>query len=93
MQHVPVLDLRDFDADRDAFIAKLTRARTEIGFFSLAGHSVPRHALHGGAAVGAAAGFDRPALAVGEGTAEVRRTNWPDEVPVDPLCDLGTVQN
>lgn len=37
----PILDLRRFDTNRDAFLEDLRRASRDVGFFYLAGHGIP----------------------------------------------------
>ncbi|HMM66208.1 MAG TPA: 2-oxoglutarate and iron-dependent oxygenase domain-containing protein [Dokdonella sp.] len=42
MKHVPTLDIRRFDSDREAFVAELGAAYREFGFCCISGHGIPR---------------------------------------------------
>ncbi|HEY4145605.1 isopenicillin N synthase family dioxygenase [Pinirhizobacter sp.] len=42
MKHVPTLDIRRYDTDREAFVAELGAAYREFGFCCIAGHGIPR---------------------------------------------------
>jgi isopenicillin N synthase-like dioxygenase len=42
MKHVPTLDIRRYDTDRDAFVAELGAAYREFGFCCISGHGIPR---------------------------------------------------
>ncbi len=46
-KHVPTLDIRRFDADRDAFVAELGAAYREWGFAGIRGHGVPQELIDG----------------------------------------------
>jgi isopenicillin N synthase-like dioxygenase len=43
MKHVPTLDIRRYDTDREAFVAELGAAYREFGFCCISGHGIPRH--------------------------------------------------
>lgn len=45
LPHVPTLDLRRYDTDRDAFVDELGRAYEEFGFCSIRGHGIPPEVL------------------------------------------------
>ncbi len=45
MKHVPTLDIRRFDTDRDAFVAELGAAYREFGFCCISGHGVTRELI------------------------------------------------
>jgi isopenicillin N synthase-like dioxygenase len=47
MQHVPTLDIRRYDSDRDAFVAELGAAYREFGFCCISGHGIPRELIDG----------------------------------------------
>jgi isopenicillin N synthase-like dioxygenase len=40
MKHVPTLDIRRYDSDRDAFVAELGAAYREFGFCCISGHGI-----------------------------------------------------
>ena len=42
MKHVPTLDIRRYDHDRDAFVAELGAAYREFGFCCISGHGIPK---------------------------------------------------
>jgi len=42
MKHVPTLDIRRYDNDRDAFVAELGAAYREFGFCCISGHGIPK---------------------------------------------------
>ncbi|MEO7936191.1 MAG: 2-oxoglutarate and iron-dependent oxygenase domain-containing protein [Dokdonella sp.] len=42
MKHVPTLDIRRYDSDRDAFVAELGAAYREFGFCCIRGHGIPK---------------------------------------------------
>jgi isopenicillin N synthase-like dioxygenase len=42
MKHVPTLDIRRYETDRDAFIAELGAAYREFGFCCISGHGIAR---------------------------------------------------
>jgi isopenicillin N synthase-like dioxygenase len=42
MSHIPTLDIRRFDSDRDAFVAELGAAYREWGFCGIRGHAIPQ---------------------------------------------------
>ena len=42
MKHVPTLDIRRYDTDREAFVAELGAAYREFGFCCISGHGIPR---------------------------------------------------
>lgn len=42
MKHVPTLDMRRYDSDRDAFVAEIGAAYREFGFCCISHHGVPR---------------------------------------------------
>ena len=42
MKHVPTLDIRRYDSDRDAFVAELGAAYREFGFCCISGHGIPK---------------------------------------------------
>jgi isopenicillin N synthase-like dioxygenase len=42
MKHVPTLDIRRFDDDREAFVAELGAAYREFGFCCIRGHGIPQ---------------------------------------------------
>ena len=54
--------------------------------------AVPRHDCVISPLVQPLSGFDRPDVPVGKWQAEVWRTNWADELPDDPVYDLGTIK-
>lgn len=45
MKHVPTLDIRRFDTDRDAFVAELGAAYRAFGFCCISGHGIPHDAV------------------------------------------------
>jgi isopenicillin N synthase-like dioxygenase len=45
MKHVPTLDIRRYDTDRDAFVAELGAAYREFGFCCISGHGIPRELI------------------------------------------------
>jgi isopenicillin N synthase-like dioxygenase len=45
--HVPTLDIRRFDNDRDAFVAELGAAYREWGFAGIRGHGIPQTLIDG----------------------------------------------
>ncbi|HET7300969.1 MAG TPA: 2-oxoglutarate and iron-dependent oxygenase domain-containing protein [Oleiagrimonas sp.] len=45
MNHVPTLDMRRFDTDREAFVAELGAAYREFGFCGISHHGVPRELI------------------------------------------------
>ena len=47
MQHVPTLDIRRYDSDRDAFVAELGAAYREFGFCCISGHGIARELIDG----------------------------------------------
>jgi isopenicillin N synthase-like dioxygenase len=47
MQHVPTLDIRRYDTDRDAFVAELGAAYREFGFCCISGHGIARELIDG----------------------------------------------
>ncbi len=55
--------------------------------------AVPRHDCVISPLVEPLPGFERPDVPVGKWQAEVWRTNWADELPDDPVYDLGTIKN
>jgi len=55
--------------------------------------AVPRHDCVISPLVEPMPGFERPDVPVGKWQAEVWRTNWADELPDDPVYDLGTIKN
>ena len=61
--------------------------------FSFPYFAVPRHDCLIRPLVEPLTGFDRPEIPVGKWQAEVWRTNWADELPKDPVYDLGTINN
>ena len=42
MKHVPTLDIRRYDTDREAYVAELGAAYREFGFCCISGHGIPR---------------------------------------------------
>jgi isopenicillin N synthase-like dioxygenase len=47
MKHVPTLDIRRYEHDRDAFVAELGAAYREFGFCCISGHGIPRELIDG----------------------------------------------
>ena len=47
MKHVPTLDIRRYDTDRDAFIAELGAAYRQFGFCCISGHGIARELVDG----------------------------------------------
>jgi isopenicillin N synthase-like dioxygenase len=47
MQHVPTLDIRRYDSDRDAYVAELGAAYREFGFCCISGHGIARELIDG----------------------------------------------
>ncbi|MEO9079125.1 MAG: 2-oxoglutarate and iron-dependent oxygenase domain-containing protein [Rhodanobacter sp.] len=47
MKHVPTLDIRRYDRDRDAFIAEIGAAYREFGFCCISGHGIPAELIDG----------------------------------------------
>jgi isopenicillin N synthase-like dioxygenase len=47
MKHVPTLDIRRYDTDRDAFVAELGAAYRQFGFCCISGHGIPRKLIDG----------------------------------------------
>ena len=47
MQHVPTLDIRRYDTDRDDFVAELGAAYREFGFCCISGHGISRELVDG----------------------------------------------
>jgi isopenicillin N synthase-like dioxygenase len=47
MKHVPTLDIRRYDTDRDAFVAELGAAYRQFGFCCISGHGIPRELIDG----------------------------------------------
>ncbi|MGN6328016.1 MAG: isopenicillin N synthase family dioxygenase [Rhodanobacter sp.] len=47
MQHVPTLDIRCYDTDRDDFVAELGAAYREFGFCCISGHDIARELIDG----------------------------------------------
>ena len=47
MNHIPTLDIRRFDSDRDAFVAELGAAYREWGFCGVSHHGIPDSAING----------------------------------------------
>ncbi|HNR91828.1 MAG TPA: 2-oxoglutarate and iron-dependent oxygenase domain-containing protein [Dokdonella sp.] len=47
MKHVPTLDIRRYDSDRDAFVAEIGAAYREFGFCCISGHGIPAAAIDG----------------------------------------------
>jgi isopenicillin N synthase-like dioxygenase len=45
MKHVPTLDIRRFDTDREAFVAELGAAYREFGFCCISGHGIASAAV------------------------------------------------
>ncbi|MBB6246533.1 isopenicillin N synthase family oxygenase [Rhodanobacter sp. A1T4] len=45
MKHVPTLDIRRYDTDRDAFVAELGAAYREFGFCCISGHGIARELI------------------------------------------------
>jgi len=45
MKHVPTLDIRRYDTDREAFVAELGAAYREFGFCCISGHGIPRQEI------------------------------------------------
>jgi isopenicillin N synthase-like dioxygenase len=45
--HIPTLDIRRFDTDRDAFVAELGAAYREWGFAGIRGHGIPQELIDG----------------------------------------------
>ena len=42
MKHVPTLDIRRYDSEREAFVAELGAAYREFGFCCISGHGIPK---------------------------------------------------
>ncbi len=42
MKHVPTLDIRRYESDRDVFVAELGAAYREFGFCCISGHGIPK---------------------------------------------------
>lgn len=47
MKHVPTLDIRRYESDRDAFVAELGAAYREFGFCCISGHGIARELIDG----------------------------------------------
>lgn len=47
MKHVPTLDIRRYDTDRDAFVAELGAAYREFGFCCISGHGIAPELVDG----------------------------------------------
>jgi isopenicillin N synthase-like dioxygenase len=47
MKHVPTLDIRRYDTDREAFVAELGAAYREFGFCCISGHGIPQTEIDG----------------------------------------------
>jgi isopenicillin N synthase-like dioxygenase len=47
MKHVPTLDIRRYDTDREAFVAELGAAYREFGFCCISGHGISRELIDG----------------------------------------------
>ncbi|BBD80467.1 isopenicillin N synthase family dioxygenase [Aerosticca soli] len=47
MHHVPTLDIRRYDSDRDAFVAELGAAYRQFGFCCISGHGIDRELIDG----------------------------------------------
>ncbi|MER3546116.1 MAG: flavonol synthase [Rhodanobacteraceae bacterium] len=47
MHHVPALDIRRYDTDRDAFVAELGAAYREFGFCGITGHGIDARLIDG----------------------------------------------
>jgi isopenicillin N synthase-like dioxygenase len=47
MKHVPTLDIRRYDSDREAFVAELGTAYREFGFCCISGHGISRDLVDG----------------------------------------------
>jgi len=47
MKHVPTLDIRRYDTDRDAFVAEVGAAYRQFGFCCISGHGIPRELVDG----------------------------------------------
>lgn len=47
MKHVPTLDIRRYDSDRDAFVAEIGAAYREFGFCCISGHGIARELIDG----------------------------------------------
>ena len=47
MKHVPTLDIRRYESDRDAFVAELGAAYREFGFCCISGHGITRELIDG----------------------------------------------
>jgi isopenicillin N synthase-like dioxygenase len=47
MKHVPTLDIRRYDSDREAFVAELGAAYREFGFCCISGHGIARGLIDG----------------------------------------------
>ncbi len=45
--HVPTLDIRRYDSDRDRFVAELGSAYREYGFCGISGHGIPQALIDG----------------------------------------------
>lgn len=45
--HVPTLDIRRFDTDRDAFVREIGQAYERFGFCGISGHGIPRELIDG----------------------------------------------
>lgn len=47
MAHIPTLDIRRYETDRDAFVAELGAAYREYGFCGISGHGIPAALVEG----------------------------------------------
>ena len=47
MKHVPTLDIRRYNTDREAFVAELGAAYREFGFCCISGHGIARELIDG----------------------------------------------
>ena len=47
MKHVPTLDIRRYDSDRNAFVAEIGAAYREFGFCCISGHGIARELIDG----------------------------------------------
>lgn len=47
MKHVPTLDIRRYDTDREAFVAEVGAAYREFGFCCISGHGITRELIDG----------------------------------------------
>lgn len=45
MKHVPTLDIRRYDSERDTFVAELGAAYREFGFCCISGHGIPKASI------------------------------------------------